>query len=1189
MSFIHLHTHTEYSLLDGITKIPLMLAQTIEDGNNSIAITDHGSMYGLYEFWKACHESNIKPIIGCEMYVVANRHDKGQTNQKPFHLPIIAKNLEGYHNLIKLVSLANLEGFYYKARIDRDLLQKYYKELIVLSGSEFGEVRSSIELGNIEQARQTLTYYKNLFGENYYIELTPELKKEEKVNELNILISLSKELNIKMVATDNLYYMKRKDSKVQEIVWSIADGKKLTEPSRRKTSYSHYYRSEAKMREIWKDMPEAIDITQKIADQIEDYKIGYGLVEPLSIDVPSNTNSKDWLIELAYEGATNKFSTTRVNLPQVVKDRLEYELGLIALKGYNDYFLVVREYVQWSNNNGIPTSCRGSGASSLVAYCVGITPLDPLRWKLPFERFLNPERNSLPDFDIDFADDKREMVFQHMIDKYGVENTSNICAIGRMKSRAVIKDVGRVMDVPLPIIDKLSKLVTVKFGKPASLKEMLNAELHPEFSQIVSESKELQKLIKISSRIENNARHISTHACGFIYVPKCVSDLVPIQKETKGGNRIITQIEGSKMEDLGLMKFDFLGVANLSSIAVAVELIKKRHGIVLDMRKIPEDDKKTFELLQRTDTAGIFQLESDGMRKYLKDLKPTKVEDISFMCAAYRPGPMKFIEPYIKRKHGKEEVTYPHPDLIPVLEETYGYAIYQEQVMTIAQVFAGYTLGAADVLRRAMGKKKAEVMAMEKGKFVQMSIDKGHTKEEAEEIFSYLEPFADYGFNKAHSAAYCMIAYQTAYLKANYTIEFIAALMQCDIEKPEKLIRDIEEARSHGLEVLPPDVNKSNEDFTIVDDKTILFGLAGLKGIGRGQVSEIVQKRLDTPFVSFQEFLERVDQHKISKSAIELLTKVGAFEKYGTRAEILCAIPTSLEIVQKMQLQQASGQFDLFGSTTNKQLLEIKKLPEVSDMQKVTWEKDILGVFLSEHPLIKYEQQFKKIGVAYSTEISDKRSRSKTKVIGIVNKVKEIRTKKDNSLMCFGEIEDPYGNISITIFPKAYASCKEKFKAGQMLLILGSIDKREEGISILVDEVKLIDESKLKPDLILQAGENMISCEQTEVKIPTKDTIVFKSDTKNTITDDSTYSISSVDNKISSFNKIRLYLSPQTDISRLQQLSDIFKSSIGDTNLELFFSSEKKVVLKNGIRYDELFKEKIRSVVPDSKFEVISF
>jgi DNA polymerase-3 subunit alpha len=1270
--FIHLHTHSEYTVLDGIVKVKHLVGKAKEFGQPAIALTDKGNLYGVFEFWKECHEQEVKPILGAELFVTPkSRFDKNAA-EKTSNIVILAKNLNGYKNLIQIVSRGHTEGFYYKPRIDKDLLKEFSSDLIILSGGRYSEMMQQFELGNDDRALESAKWYKETFGENFYIELT-DIGDDHQKEYIKKTIKIAKDLDIPLVASADIFYMKPEDAEAREIVWAINDGKKLADPSRRQDKeHQLYMKSPEEMIELWKELPEAIENTQKIADQIEDYKIGHGKVEPQSLDIPEGKTAGGWLRELAFDGAKTKFPLDeKGNLPENVIERLEYELGLIETKGYNHYFLVVMEYVNWANNNNIPTTCRGSGASSCVAYCIGITPLDPLRWKLPFERFLNPERNSFPDFDADFADYKRAQVFEHMIDKYGADRTCYIGAIGRMKSKAVIRDVGRVMGIPLSICDKLSKMVTVKFGRPASLKEMMDPEKHPDFASMVGESEDLQKLIALASRIENNMRQMSTHACGFLCTPDSVMNYIPLQKETKGDKRIITQIEGAKMEDLGMMKFDFLGLSNLSTIAFAVDIIEQYHGNRLNMRKIPEDDPKTFALLQKGDTAGVFQLESGGMQKYLKDLKPTTIEDISFMCAAYRPGPMQFIPPYINRKHGREEVTYPHEVLKPVLEETYGYAIYQEQVMEIAKVFSGYSLGAADMLRRAMGKKKAEVMAAEKVKFIEGAEKLGHTAAEAEKIFSYLEPFADYGFNKAHSAAYCMIAYQTAYLKANYTIEFIAALMQTDLEDAEKLTRDIVEAQKHDIEVLAPDVNYSGVGFSI--DKTqitrifegtnytngveakrednnemgrgevsspdsgknvetrhgvsgsdiaggkIRFGMGGLKTVGLQQVEEIVRARGDKPFATLEDFLSRIDLKKVSKNAIEVLIKVGAMESFGNRGQLLQVFQSAYESAVKMSKSAGNGNLFMFDEEEVRKIDPIK-LPIVDDIsqsQKVEYEKEYLGVYFSVHPLSRVQPILAKKKGAKTLYDLKKNCRVKDKITiaACIKKMRCVNTKKDNRKMCFGTLEDPDYEINFTVFPTIFEKFEPILEEGKSYIITGKKDFREEQHGILVDTLELINfddydgmeieqQPKLtelkdmpKSDDLVHETVSAASGHMRYESAGNSEPVVIQNtnpiDTNSAKVSDNIVSYNYTVpetvvpvNHHNNYKGVKVVIPQGTDAQILKRLNEYFLSNPGDGEIMIIMKAEgnieKKMVLNNKLKISKAVEDEVKNIAGDA-------
>ncbi len=1071
-NFAHLHLHTEYSLLDGLNKIKPLVAKVKELGMTSCAITDHGVMYGIYEFWSECKAAGIKPIIGCEIYLAERtRFDRvPQIDNARYHLTLIAKNQEGYRNLIKMCSLGHVEGFYYKPRVDKELLKKYGKGIIALSGCLSSPINRNLAQGNEPKAQEWLDFIKSCVDELYIEVQRNGVKDSEDL--VPKQVALAKKNDLKVVATCDVHYLEKQDWKIQEIAWCIRDGMKLADTNRmRAWSQEFYVKGPEEMYELFKDMPEVVTNSQAIADSVEEYDITFVRVQPKYLKVPKGQTAKELLRELSLIGAKHRYG----ELTEELQKRLDYELEVIHDKGYDDYFLVVYDYIKWAEDNDIIVGPgRGSGAGSMVAYSLGITKLDPIRWNLLFERFLNPQRPSPPDFDIDFQDNRRDELFEYMEKTYGKKNTSFIGTFGRLKTRAAIRDVARVMGIDLSIADKLSKMVTIKFGKVHTMDMMV--EENAEFKELINASTELQELMSYVKKLENVSRHMSTHACGFLVTPTEITDYVPVQRETKGGEKIITQIEGYPLEPMGLMKFDFLGLSNLTIIKNTLNILKKAKNIDIDINDLPLEDKKTFQLFQKGDTVGVFQFESSGMRKYLKDLKPTELEDLIFMNAAYRPGPMQFIPSYIERKYGREEVVYPHEDLKPILGYTYGYAIYQEQVIEIAVKVAGYSLGEADILRRAMGKKKHEVMMAEKEKFVAGCMNKGYTKALGEEIFTYLEPFADYGFNRSHSACYSMIAYQTAYLKANYPVEFMAGLMETDLGNADKITRDVEEAAEMSIKVLPPDINKSMVNFHI-EDRNIRFGLAAIKNVGTKIVEHIVEEReLSGEFTDLDDLIERVGTDKLSKKSLEFLIMSGALDQFGPRKGLLFIMEPIFERVSRYQDQLSGGQTGLFQSADTVVEKTITRVPDVeveTDAEKVAWEKDLLGTFFSTHPLKQYNSVLIGSGITTIRQIKEKAATTepetdkygratgpKVKVLALITKIKQIYTKNGNKPMGFISLEDTDDRIEAVAFNGVYTSSKDLFIPNTPLIFTGMVSNRNGEVSLLIDEVA---PAELKP------------------------------------------------------------------------------------------------------------------------------
>ena len=1052
-NFTHLHVHSEYSLLDGLIKIQDLVNTVKEMGMSSVALTDHGMLYGIYDFWFACKEAGIKPILGVEAFVAfRSRFDKvPKIDDKRYHLVLLAKNLEGYKNLVKLVTYSNLEGFYYRPRIDKELLKKYSKGLIGTTGCLSGVVNNHILYKQEKEALKWVEFLRSNL-DDFYIEIERNaIKESEKL--IPKQIKFAKKYNIPIIATCDSHYLKKEDWYAQEVLWAISDGKKMDDDTRRKSwSEEFYIKSPEEMRKLYKDIPEALDNTQVISDKIEEYNILFDRVQPPYKNVKEGQNTKDILRKMAFEGIKNRYK----KITKEIEERVNYELELIHNKGYDDYFLVVQDYVSWAINKGILVGPgRGSGAGSVVSYCLNITNIDPFKYELYFERFLNPERPSPPDFDIDFQDDRRDELFDYMTKVYGKENTAFIGTFGRMKTRAAIRDVARVLDIDLEVADKLSKMVDVKFGKVAHMKDML--VMNKDFRDIINSDPQFKKLADIVKRIEGIARHVSTHACGYLITPDKIVNYLPLQRESGQGERIVTQIEGRTIETIGLMKFDFLGLANLTIIKNVIDLIKKSKKINIIIDNIPLNDKKTFEIFQKGETKAIFQFESEGMKKYLIDLHPSDFEDLIFLGAAYRPGPMQFISDYILRKKGEQKISYIHPKLEPILKNTYGFPIYQEQVLRIAVDIAGYTLGEADMLRRAMGKKKLEIMKKEKIRFIEGSLRNGVKKSIAQKIYSFIEPFADYGFNKSHAACYALISYQTTYLKAHFPIEFMAGLMQTDIETSDKITRDLLEAERMKIEVLPPNLNRSEVGFTIEDENKIRFGLAGIKNVGTKIIQKIVKERKNNgKFNNLDDINKRVGTDNLTKKVLECLIKVGAMDQFGFRKALLDIMPQIYDSYSKISKKSIGGQTGIFESNGMNIKIGPTLLPQIeeeSEYEKLVWEKELLGTYLSTHPLKKYNKYFGEdiLTVPDARKIGNNKS---IKVGGIITNMKEINTKKGNKKMAFIKIECMQDSMEAIVFNSIYDKCKEKLILDKPYVFIGKTSFREGKMSIILDDLK---------------------------------------------------------------------------------------------------------------------------------------
>lgn len=1125
--FVHLHVHSDNSILNGVIKVEKIVKKAKEYEMPAVALTDNGVMYSTYTFFSKCKGEGIKPIFGCQVYVAPRtRFDKeAKKDEKTTELVLLAKNKPGYQNLIKIVSKSHLEGFYYKARVDRELLREFSDDIICLSGGEHGEIFKNFLLGNNDEAKRVALEYKEIFGDNFYLEIQRTgIHAQDIVNPK--IIELSRELNIPLVATNNVYYEKQEDSEAREVLWCIDSGRLMNDPARRRPeSNQEYFRTPQEMEELFKDLPEAIENTVKIADSIEDFDLSYGKVQPVYPFIPEGETEESFLRKLVFEKGPERFGYWT---PELI-ERLEYEIKVIHDKGYDGYFLVMWSIVNWARENGIMVSTRGSAAGAAISYAIGITTLDPVKWKLFFERFLNPERKSLPDIDLDISDNKRDQVIEWCKKTYGEENFSNVGAFGKLTTKAAIRDVGRVLAIDLKVIDRLSKLIPVKFGRVTSIAACLADELAGKEIKVIEENREaveefrriiktddgvtespeqvsvrmcpqcfsvywgddkneckkcheelkviqtvaprFAKLIQYVQKIDGCIRNVSTHACGHLITPDPIINYCPVQYEsgagTANGKRIITMMEGKYLEEVGLMKFDFLGLANLSIIDNAVKFIKEFKNEEIDMFAIPQDNQKTFDLLQRGDTTAVFQLESPGMRKYLKELSPQNIEEISAMCALYRPGPIQFIPSFIERKFGRETVKYLIPEIEDIMSISYGLPVYQEQILQIANRIAGYTLGEADNLRRAIGKKLPEVMAAEEKKFKEGVVTNTKYDDKiADELWKYAQPFADYGFNKAHSAAYAFVAYQTAYLKANYPTEFAAALMLSDIDNQDKLVRDILDAEARDIKILAPDINKSDAYFKIEEEGVIRFGIGGMKGVGLKAISSLVDERnRNGEYTSLDDLCERINHKEVSKGAIEALIKIGAMDAWGTRSGLLQIFEDIYIRSQKLKSTASSGFIDMFGAGNGeeapKNVTKIPTIPEVDDIQKIQWEKEILGVPLTPSLLSKILPFTKAKKFIPLNELPEMKEEETVRVFGQVTAKKVITTKKGDS-MCFIDLADATSKLSVTVFPKLYEKVCESFEAGDYLQVKGKTQKRNDEVQLLANEIKPVKEEELK-------------------------------------------------------------------------------------------------------------------------------
>ncbi len=1057
MKFTHLHVHSHYSLLDGLPKIDELLDYVQKLGMNSVALTDHGAMYGAVEFYKKAIERSIKPIIGAELYLAFERmfQERPKIDDKRYHLVLLVKNEEGYKNLVKLITKAHLEGFYYKPRIDEELLAQHTKGLICLSACLQGKIPQLILAKKFAEAEKTAKFYQEIFGkDNFYLEVQhhPNLPEQKRVNKE--LISLSKKLDIPLVATNDCHYLKPEDAEAQDILMLINTNSKPDDPERltmRSDDFS--MRSPEKMIEDFKEIPEAIENTQKIVD-LCNFQFELGKVKLPHFETPNGKPPDEYLKELCLEGVKKRYGEKPA---KEVLDRLNYELTVIKQTGFAPYFLIVQDLVNWAKENRIVTGPgRGSVGGSLVAYALNITNVDPLKYNLLFERFLNPGRSaSLPDIDLDFTDRRRDEVINYVAQKYGRDKVAQIITFGTMAARAVVRDVGRALGYPYLYCDKIAKMIP--FG--ATLDQALATV--EEFRQTYLNDLKAQKLIDFAKKLEGCARHASTHACGVVISRTPIDEICPLQHPTQDDEAIVTQYEMHSIEDLGLLKMDFLGLKNLTIIEDTLARIYKVQGKSVDIENIPLNDKATFKLLQRGETIGVFQLESEGCQHYLKQLKPTEIEDIIAMVALYRPGPMALIPDYIAGKHKKKRIEYLHPKLKPILEKTYGIMIYQEQLMEIAQKLAGFTLSEADTLRKAVGKKIRSLLVSQKEKMIEGMIKNGITKEVAQKIWEWVLPFARYGFNRSHSCAYALIAYQTAFLKAHYPVEFMASLLTSEKADVERIGFLIGEAKRIGIEVLAPDINESLENFTVVGPKQIRFGLLAIKNVGWNVTEAIIgERKAKGPYRSITDFLRRISPRDLNKKSLEALIKAGCFDKLAERGQLLFNLERLLETTREVQKVKNNGQRGLFDGMEN--INEIKLLPAkpATMREKLAWEKELLGLFVTAHPLedCKKILEKKSFGISKIKTALNSFINRQIRVGGLISSIKKIITRNGRPML-FMNLEDLNDKIEVVVFPGTIEKNPTAFQENKIVFVSGRVDTKDGMPKIICDNIEEVIES----------------------------------------------------------------------------------------------------------------------------------
>jgi len=1077
-NFVHLHVHTEYSLLDGLCKLPDLINKVKENGQHAIAITDHGAMYGALHFFNACNKAEIKPIIGVEIYVAKNsmKDKQSKMGSDQFHLTLLAKNFTGYQNINRLVSIANFEGFSYKPRIDEETLFKYSDGIICLSGCMSSIFNKLLRDGKLEEAEKKFKLYKNKFPDRFYVEIQKHPQISELTSLTKLQVEMARKLDLPLVATNDVHYVEQEDSIAQDALLCVQT-RKLIDDKKRMTmmdSPDYYLRSTEEMIELFKNYPDSIENTVKIADECE-LKIPTGQLIFPEYPIPKGETLASVLKDMTYKGARKKLG----KITPEIEQRLEYELKIINDKGYAAYFLITQDFVNWSKEHGITVGPgRGSAAGSLVSYSVGITTIDPLFHGLAFERFLNPQRPTPPDIDLDFADTKRDRVIEYVADKYGNDHVAHVITFGKMEARVAIRDIGRVLGMPYEDPDKIAKLIPNDPGKKISLKKAI--ETVPELAEYYKQPK-FKKLIDLAMKVEGSIRHSSVHAAAVIITDKPLPDYVAIQKDSKSG-KTITQYDmyalDCNIDDdaIGLLKFDFLGLRNLTIINSTLQLIEVNKKIKLDIDKIPLNDKKTYKLLSSGDTFGVFQLESAGMRRVARTLKPNKFSDITAMVALYRPGPMDLIPTFIEGKHNPKSIKYPDESLKPILEETYGVMVYQEQILLMANLMAGYTLGEADILRRAIGKKKKKLLDENKRRFIDQSVIKGYKVAVAEKVWGFIEAFANYGFNKAHAASYAMIAYQTAYLKANYPVEYMAALMSVEsashsMNRDVKIAIGVESLKKMGINIYPPEINKSTDDFVIEKDKKSLQGLAirfgfnAIKHVGSKAIENILEIKKDVgEFTSLTQFINKSDSRKVNKTTLEVLIKAGVMDRFGNRASMLQGLEKIRATASQLQ-SDVDGQDSLFGDVSSSdETLEdsFPELPEYPQQELLSFEKELLGLYLTDHPLA---HQLKAVSKDATKKIEDLDvTIHKEKVFqfgGILTNVRNIATKKTGKLMAFAKLEDETGSIDIVVFPKTFEEYSTMIHDDAVLLIKAKVDERDGELQLLVEKISVPSEEDM--------------------------------------------------------------------------------------------------------------------------------
>lgn len=1207
--FVHLHNHTFHSVLDGLTKIHDLVDKVKELGMEAAAVTDHGTMSGILDYYKTAKKAGIKPIIGIETYVATRSRfdrDPGKDKQR-FHLTVLAMNNTGFHNLMKLSTRANLEGMYYKPRIDHELLEELNEGLIVLSGCASGEIGVALKEDDYDRARDIAKWYKSIFGDRYYLELqdhghpksNTHWDVQAKINEG--LIKLSKELDIEMVVTCDGHYLTHEYQDAHEILLCVGTGSYLSDEKRMSLKDFELHLTDPRdIIDHWgEEFPEVIRNTKKIADRC-DVEIELGRILIPKYPLPDGENEHSYLLRLTYQGLLQRYNGASKEeaekldpdeiiprLSDEVRERAKMELGVMGNMGYEGYFLIVQDFINWGKSQGIVFGPgRGSAAGSIIAYALNITDLDPLKYGLLFERFLNPDRISMPDIDVDIQDTRRDEVIEYCAKKYGEDHVSNIATFGKMFGRMAVRDVARVLEVPYAESDRLAKLVPPpNQGRhiPLSVSIKEDADLRNEYEN----NPTAKEVLDYAIQLEGTIRSHGVHACGVVIAPDTLVNYIPLEMAQKGV--VATQFPMGEVEELGLLKMDFLGLSNLTIINNAMRIIRKAYKKEINLSELPLDDKKTYELFQRGDTTGVFQLESAGMKRYLRGLKPTTFEDIIAMVALYRPGPMQFIDSFIRRKHGEEEITYLHSGMKNSLKNTYGILVYQEQFMQISKEWCGFTGGQADTLRKAVGKKKIDLMKKVKPEFVEGAVKVGGaTKEIAETFWTQLEEFANYCFNKSHAACYGLIAYWTAYLKAHYPDAFMAALMTSDHDDTDRLAIEITECKHMGISVLSPDVNESFVEFAVVpNENKIRFGMSAVKGVGVGAVEEVLRAREDGPFTSVEDFARRVSTNKFNRKAWESLIKSGAFDDMGDRSDLLFNLDSITSFASKLQKEAASGQTNLFGmlggddAASVQSTLHLQKAPvKHDDKERLMWERELLGLYISAHPLDRYETYLSEQTQPLTQLVPEYDSRMMT-VGGIISTVRTIVT-KSGSKMAFVGIEDKFGEGEIIVFPNLYEKVGAKLVQDAVIRVSGKNSARDR-------DGNLGNESKLIADDIIAITDNDINGyestgrkmdapkissavkkERREAYRNQKNGASPKSAVKNDATKPQPKTHSAPVNVAPEIpaSKLFVYIKDPNDHSRLVKMKSVCGENAGTTDVVLVLGEKEKSAMRLPFKVD---------------------